>query len=196
MVKPTDREREVVEVNDAEEKAVEAPAPSGDSSGAPEAESMADPVAALQQDLETARAQAAEYLDQWRRTAAEFSNFKKRLEKEQAEQSRLAAANIIRKLLPVLDDFERAFQTLPPNLMGLTWIDGIALIHRKLQFILEQEGVKPIETQGKTFDPLYHEAVTHEAVEGMSEGQIIGEVQKGYMLGDRVLRPALVRVAK
>jgi molecular chaperone GrpE len=61
---------------------------------------------------------------------------------------------------------------------------------------LEQEGVKPIETQGKTFDPLYHEAVTHEAVEGMSEGQIIGEVQKGYMLGDRVLRPALVRVAK
>lgn len=183
-------------MSDAEEKAVETPAPSGDSGGAPEAESMADPVAALQQDLEAAKAQAAEYLDQWRRTAAEFSNFKKRLEKEQAEQSRMAAANIIRKLLPVLDDFERAFQTLPPNLMGLTWIDGIALIHRKLQFILEQEGVKVIETQGKTFDPLYHEAVTHETVEGMSEGQIIGEVQKGYMLGDRVLRPALVRVAK
>jgi len=185
-------------VSDTENQKSEQAVPSGDGSAAPEGESMAEPVAvtAAQEELEKAKAQAAEYLDQWRRTAAEFSNYRKRLEKEQAEQSRLAAASIIRKLLPILDDFDRAFRTLPPNLMDLTWIDGIALIHRKLQLLLEQEGVKVIETEGKAFDPLYHEAVTHEEAEGFSEGQIIGEVQKGYMMGERVLRPALVRVAK
>lgn len=184
-------------MSDTENQKTEQAMPSGDGSAAPEGESMAEPVvAAAQQELEKAKTQAAEYLDQWRRTAAEFSNYKKRLEKEQAEQSRLAAASIIRRLLPILDDFDRAFRTLPSNLMGLTWIDGIALIHRKLQILLEQERVKPIETEGKTFDPLFHEAVTHEEAEGFSEGQIISEVQKGYMVGDRVLRPALVRVAK
>lgn len=150
----------------------------------------------LRQELEKAKAQAAEYLEGWQRARAEFANYKKRNEQERQELSKLANATLITRLLPIFDDFERAFQTLPRSLLNLTWIDGIALIYRKLQAILEAEGLTLIETEGKSFDPLLHEAVTYEESDDHDEGQIIGEVQKGYKLGDRVLRPALVRVAK
>jgi molecular chaperone GrpE len=150
----------------------------------------------LRQELEAARAQAAEYLDGWQRTQAEFANYRKRQEAEFMERVRLNNAVLIARILPVLDDLERAVQTLPPGLQSLTWVEGVFLIKRKLEVILEAEGLKPIETTGKFFDPLYHEAVTYEDVPGYEEGQIIGEVQRGYMLGDRVIRPALVRVAR
>ncbi len=150
----------------------------------------------LEEALEEASAQADEYLDGWRRTQAEFSNYKKRQRAEQAKVRELANANLLRKLLPVLDDFERAMITMPEGMDRLSWSQGLLLIRRKLEAILETEGVEPIETQGETFDPNYHEAVTHEEMPGYEEGEIIGEVQKGYVLGDRVLRPALVRVAK
>ena len=151
---------------------------------------------ALRQELEEAKAQAAEYLDGWQRARAEFANYKKRNEQERQELFKLANTTLITKLLPIFDDFERAFQTLPSNLLSLTWIDGVALIYRRLQAILEAEGLTLIETEGQSFDPLLHEAVTYEESEEHDEGQIIGEVQRGYKLGDRVLRPALVRVAK
>ncbi|MGQ9586745.1 MAG: nucleotide exchange factor GrpE [Anaerolineae bacterium] len=163
---------------------------------APEAAEEAPSPEQLRAELEEATRQREEYLDQWRRTAAEFSNFRKRIEKERAEFTRQANARLIGRLLGVLDDFERAFATVPASLLRLTWIEGLALIHRKLQVILEGEGLEVIETEGKDFDPVEHEAVTHEVVEGYREGQVIGEVQKGYRLGDRVLRPALVRVAR
>ncbi len=150
----------------------------------------------LRQELEAARAQAAEYLDGWQRTQAEFANYRKRQEAEFMERVRLNNAVLIARILPVLDDLERAVQTLPPGLQSLTWVEGVFLIKRKLEVILEAEGLKPIETEGKFFDPLYHEAVTYEDVPGYQDGQIIGEVQRGYMLGDRVIRPALVRVAR
>jgi len=153
-------------------------------------------LAEVQEQLAQAEAQAAEYLDGWQRAQAEFSNYKKRQEAERAQMIMLANATLVRKLLPVVDDFERAIATLPANLSQLTWCEGIFLIRHKLDAILESEGVKPIKTEGQAFDPLYHEAVTHEEVSGYSEGQIIGEVQRGYILGERVLRPALVRVAK
>ena len=151
---------------------------------------------ALRQELEEAKAQAAEYLDGWQRARAEFANYKKRNEQERQELFKLANTTLITRLLPIFDDFERAFQTLPSNLLSLTWIDGVALIYRKLQAILEAEGLALMETEGQSFDPLVHEAVTYEESAEHQEGQIIGEVQKGYKLGDRVLRPALVRVAK
>ncbi len=150
----------------------------------------------LQKELEQAKAQAAEYLDGWQRAQAEFSNYKKRQEAERAQMAQFANMGLLRKLLPVTDDFERAIATLPDNLSRLSWCEGILLIKHKLDAILESEGVKPIETAGKSFDPLYHEAVTYEEAAGYTEGQIIGEVQRGYMMGERVLRPALVRVAK
>jgi len=155
-----------------------------------------DELEALRQELEKAKAQAAEYLEGWQRTQAEFANYKKRIEQERQELLKLANATLIAKLLPIMDDFERAFQTLPRSLARLTWIDGMALIHRRLQAILEAEGLTAIETEGQSFDPLLHEAVTYEEVEGYDDGQIIEEVQKGYKLHDRILRPALVRVAK
>ncbi|MBC8264461.1 MAG: nucleotide exchange factor GrpE [Anaerolineales bacterium] len=150
----------------------------------------------LRQELEEAKAQAAEYLDGWQRARAEFANYKKRNEQERQELFKLANTTLISRLLLIFDDFERAFQTLPSNLLSLTWIDGVALIYRRLQAILDGEGLTPMETEGQSFDPLVHEAVTYEESAEHQEGQIIGEVQRGYKLGDRVLRPALVRVAK
>ncbi len=161
-----------------------------------EVEKPPDEREALRQQLEEAQSKADEYLDQWRRTAAEFANYKKRNEKEQAEFTKYANAALITTLLPLLDDFERAFQTLPGNLRNLTWIDGILLIQRKLQMIFEQVGVTVIKTEDQVFDPILHEAVTYEESVEREEGQLIGEVQKGYKLHDRVLRPALVRVSK
>lgn len=150
----------------------------------------------LQEDLEEAKAEAEEYLDGWRRAQAEFSNYKKRQRAEQAKIRELANANLLHKLLPILDDFDRAIVTMPEGIQKLSWSQGLLMIRQKLEAILESEGVEPIETGGEAFDPYYHEAVTHEEAEGYEEGEIIGEVQKGYVLGDRVLRPALVRVAK
>jgi molecular chaperone GrpE len=155
-----------------------------------------DELETVKEELEEARTQAAEYLDGWQRTRAEFSNYKKRQEADRAQMMALTNATLLRKLLPVVDDFERAMATLPTNLSRMTWIEGISLIKYKLAAVLESEGVKPVETEGQAFDPRYHEAVTYEEAEGYEEGQIIGEVQRGYMLGERVLRPALVRVAK
>ena len=155
-----------------------------------------DELVALRQELEEQKAKAAEYLDGWQRARAEFANYKKRIEKEQEDMIKSANGAFITRLLPVMDDFERAFQTLPLDLMGMTWLEGIALIQRKLQMLLELEGVTVIETEGHMFDPTLHQAVTHEESEEREEGQIIGEVQKGYKMGDRVLRPSLVRVAK
>lgn len=150
----------------------------------------------LKEELEEARAQTAEYLDGWQRTQAEFSNYKKRQEAERAQVTTLASAILLRKLLPVADDFERAIATLPDNLRQLSWCEGVFLIKRKLDAVFESEDVKPIETKGQMFDPHYHEAVTYEVISGYEEGQIIGEVQRGYTLNERVLRPALVRVAQ
>jgi molecular chaperone GrpE len=143
-----------------------------------------------------AKAQAAQYLDGWQRTQAEFSNYKKRQETDRAQLIALANAVLLRKLLPVVDDFERAMASLSPSLQQLTWCEGIALIKYKLDGILESEGVKQIDVEGQAFDPRFHEAVTYEEVAGYEDGQIIGEVQRGYVLDERVLRPALVRVAK
>jgi molecular chaperone GrpE len=150
----------------------------------------------LQAALEEAEAQADEYLDGWRRAQAEFSNYQKRQRAEQARAREMANADLLRKLLPVLDDFERAMSTMPDALNLLSWTDGIVMIKRKLDGILRSENVEPIDAAGKNFDPRYHQALTYEELEGYESGQVIDEVQRGYVLGDRVLRPALVRVAK
>lgn len=150
----------------------------------------------LESELEQAKAQAAEYLDGWQRAQAEFVNYKKRQEIERAQMRERVTGDVLRKVLPAVDDFERATETIPDDIKQLTWSEGISLIKTKLNTILASEGITPIETEGESFDPHYHEAVTYEEAEGYKEGQVIGEVQRGYMLGERVLRAALVRVAK
>ncbi len=177
-----------------EEDVKQAEEAQAETTGAPEGNG--DNPAVLKQQLEQEQAKAAEYLDNWRRAAADLSNYRKRMERESSEITRAANADLIRRLLPVLDDFDRAFHTVPEDLRELTWVDGIMLIFRKLQALLEAEGLKPIEALGKPFDPHLHEAVVHEETDKYEDGLVIGELQKGYMLNDRVLRPTLVKVAK
>ncbi len=156
---------------------------------------VSDELASLQQELETARAKEAEYLDGWQRSRAELSNARKRFQREQEQAYQNAKADLLVRLLPVVDDFERAFSTLPEDLSGLAWVEGVSLIQTKLQALLEQEGVTAIEATGHEFDPFLHEAVTHEPSTEIAEGHIIAEVQKGYKVADRVLRPSAVRVS-
>ena len=147
----------------------------------------------LYKQLAELQAQADEYKDGWQRSVAEFQNYRRRLEAEKADTYQTAVGSIIKSYLPVLDDLERALAACPAD---LPWVDGIKLICRKLQSILEAEGLNRIEAEGQMFDPHFHEAISQEPSEDHASGQIIGVVQNGYMLGDRVIRPALVRVAK
>ena len=149
----------------------------------------------LRQELLATQAREAEYLDGWQRSRAELANARKRFQREQEQAHAGAQADLLVRLLPIVDDLERAFDTLPHNLSGLTWIQGIVLIHRKLQWILEQAGVTSNEAAGKEFDPFVHEAVTHEPSDSVPAGHVVAELQRGYRMGDRVLRPAMVRVS-
>jgi molecular chaperone GrpE len=159
-------------------------------------EALQDALSAAQQELAKKTAESAEYLDNWRRSAAELSNARKRMLREQEEARATAAQRVLEKLLPILDDVDRAFASLPEDQAASEWVAGFRAIQRKLQGLLESEGVAPILTEGETFDPSLHYAVTHEEADGYGEGQIIGEAARGYMLHDKVLRPSMVRVAK
>ena len=143
--------------------------------------------------LAKAKEEAKKFRDNWHRAEADFQNYKRRTEQERDESRKFANVSVIINLLPVLDDFERAFSSLDSRLAGLSWFDGIYLIYRKLQQLLENSGVTPIQTEGQVFDPRFHEAVAH--AEG-EDGKVISEVQRGYKLHDRVLRPAMVVVGK
>lgn len=159
-----------------------------------EGEVVAD-APALDERLAQAEAQAAEYKDQWLRAAADFKNYKRRAETERAELIRSASAGLILKLLPVIDDLERALENVPPEVVETQWWAGMKLIDQKLRTVLESEGVTPIEALGQEFDPNVHEAVLYEEAEGQ-ENKVIAELQKGYKLRDRVLRPTMVKVGK
>jgi molecular chaperone GrpE len=155
---------------------------------------------ALQKELDAARAQAAEYLEGWQRSRAEFANYKRRVEKEQSEAYQNTTGRVIGRFVDVLDDFNRAVQDRPADSSDASalaqWAAGVSLIQRKLQSILDAEGVERIPAEGLMFDPALHEAVTHEDSDQHQPGQVIGVVRQGYRIGDRIIRPALVRVAK
>jgi molecular chaperone GrpE len=148
---------------------------------------------ALKKQFEENQAQAAEYKDGWQRAVADFQNYKRRTDAEKAETYQDAVGSIVKRYLPILDDLERALAARPAD---LAWVEGVELIYRKLQAILEAEGIKRIEAEGRMFDPNVHEAILQEPSEGHESGQVIAVVQKGYMLGERVIRPAMVRVAQ
>jgi molecular chaperone GrpE len=151
----------------------------------------------LVEQVKQAKAEAAENLDGWQRARAEFANYKRRTDAERIELSVTAGAEVLARVLPIVDDFDRAAATLPGELKDQPWINGVLLVYRKLTGLLEQSNVKPIPVQpGDAFDPNRHEAITHEDAAQIESGHIIGEATRGYTLGERVLRPALVRVAK
>ncbi len=151
---------------------------------------------ALQQTLVETEGKAKEYFDGWQRERADFANYKRRVDRDQANLSQNIAGEIIKKYLMVLDDMDRAMKHRPTDGSAAAWADGIDLIYRKLQNILTAEGIQRIPAENEDFDPLRHEAISIEESENHTSGQIIGVVQEGYILGDRVLRPARVRVAR
>jgi molecular chaperone GrpE len=146
---------------------------------------------ALKKLLAEEKERAEGYLANWQRAQADFINYKRRIEQERGETAKFATAILMASLLPILDDFDRAFGSIPAKLAKLSWVDGIRLIERKLWADLEAQGLSRIEAVGKPFDPNFHEAAMHAKGE---EGIVIGELQKGYMLHDRVIRPAMVVV--
>jgi molecular chaperone GrpE len=129
------------------------------------------------------------------RMAADFANYRKRNEAERTEFAKFAKADLITKLLDVLDGYDRALASVPDEVKGQPWVEGMWLVERKLRQILDAEGLEPVESLGKPFDPYVHEAVAH-VESDQPEGTVIAEHQKAYRLHDRVIRPALVSVAK
>ena len=146
---------------------------------------------ALQRALAEQTQKAEGYLANWQRAQADLSNYKKRADQEKQETITFANAMVMGSLLPVMDDLERALDNVDAKLAGLTWVDGIKLIYRKLQSTLESQGLAMISTVGETFDPNVHEAVMEADGE---QGKVVGELQKGYRFRDRVIRPAMVQV--
>lgn len=158
--------------------------------------SDAETVEDFQAEIEALRAQADEYLDGWQRSRAEFANYKKRTEREKEEMHAQVTGKILTHYLDIIDDLERALRDQPMESGSNAWAEGINLIYIKLKAILESEGIEPIAADGITFDPNFHEAISYEENDDHQDGQVIEVVQRGYKLGDRVLRPAMVRVAK
>jgi molecular chaperone GrpE len=148
-------------------------------------------VASLKQALAEEKEKAEKYLANWQRAQADFINYKRRSEQEKTEATRFANSVLMLSLLPVIDDLERALNSVPPELAEPGWLEGVRLIERKMKATLEAQGLSPIEALGKPFDPNFHEAVR----QGKGEaGIVIEEVQKGYKFHDRVIRPSRVVV--
>jgi molecular chaperone GrpE len=157
---------------------------------------LTDQLGDLQKQVEEAQSKAKEYFDGWQRERADFSNYKRRIEREQSFLAQNIAGEVIKKYLLVLDDMDRAMKMRPEQGDLTVWASGFELIQRKLQNILDAEGIKRIPAETEEFNPLRHEAISYEESPDHSSGQVIGVVQEGYTLGERVLRPARVRVAR
>ena len=151
--------------------------------------------AELEGELAEALAKAEENLDGWQRAQAEFANYRKRIERDRIHQQQDLTAEIIGRYLDVVDDLDLALKNCPSDGEGGDWAKGIELIYRKLMTILDKEGVTPMKALGETFDPNLHEAISQDKSPGHESGQIIEVLKEGYLIGERVLRPSLVRIA-
>ncbi|MCC7088835.1 MAG: nucleotide exchange factor GrpE [Chloroflexi bacterium] len=144
-------------------------------------------------ELETEREKADTYYKNWQRTAADFINFKRRVEQERGEMARLTSAALVINMLPVYDDLDRAVASVDTTLAGLNWVQGVVNIHQKFNRLLEAMGVAEIAAENESFDPARHEAVGRQPGE---EGKVLHVVQKGYELQGKVIRPAMVIVGE
>ncbi len=157
---------------------------------------LTEQIEALRAERDEAAAKAEEYLGALQRERAEFTNFRRRTAEERERDLGLAGEDLIRKVLVLADDFDRAIETRPAELEGNGWVDGITAIDRKLRQLLESEGVTAVEAiAGTPFDPRVHEAIVSVPGTGRGEGEIVDEIRRGYRLRDRLIRPALVAVA-
>jgi molecular chaperone GrpE len=155
-----------------------------------------DTVVAGSDEASELQRQRDEYYDLLLRKSAEFDNYRKRVERERQTLAEATAASVVEDLLPLMDDLERALQADAGSEGADAYRRGVELIHRQLDELLRKRGVEPIEAVGEDFDPHLHQAVTYDPVEGRRDGEIVEEFRKGYRLGDRLLRPSMVRVAK
>jgi molecular chaperone GrpE len=146
--------------------------------------------------LETTQQESAENKAGWQRTAADYANYRRRTELDREQNLGLANEALLSKLLAIVDDFDRAIANKPDELAKAPWVDGIVAIDRKLRQLLDSEGLTPIEAEGQMFDPHQHEAIVQVESDKVPEGTVTAELQRGYRLRDRVLRPSLVAVAK
>jgi molecular chaperone GrpE len=150
---------------------------------------------AAAEDTEALRQERDELQDRLLRSAAEFDNYRKRTERERRELSDAVSADLIRDLLPVVDDLERALAAAadsPDNALR----SGVELIHRQLLEAIRRRGAEPFDTVGEDFDPAWHEALASEPADGRRDGEITAEIRRGYRIGQRLIRPAMVKVAK
>jgi molecular chaperone GrpE len=145
--------------------------------------------------LETLRREKDALQDRLLRTAAEFDNYRKRVERDRRERAEALTADALSDLLPIIDDLERALKA-PSGGDVDAFRKGVELIHRQMTELLRKRGVKTIDAVGTDFDPRYHQAVVQESSPDHREGEVMEEFARGYMLGDRLLRPAMVKVAK
>jgi len=162
----------------------------------PDSAAVGGELIALEGRLAESEAKAAEHLDGWQRAQAEFANYKKRLASQQEQQAAEVRGRVIKHYLDIVDDLERALKNHPKKGEGAAWAEGIEIIYKKLQSYLGNEGLTRIDPLGERFDPNLHEAVTQEEGQGHESGVIIEVLRPGYMLGERVLRPAAVKVAQ
>jgi molecular chaperone GrpE len=156
---------------------------------------LAARIAELESELAKERERVKELQDKWQRAAADLVNLRRRTESERGDMEQFASMHLVAELLPVLDNFERAIATIPGNLAMLTWIQGVMLIQRHFEALLQQRGVAPIEAKGQAFSPHYHEAVSERVSDEAAPGTVLQEYQKGYTMHGRVIRPTLVEIA-
>jgi molecular chaperone GrpE len=161
---------------------------------APDAAAVPD-VAPDAAGIADAQRERDDFKDRWLRKTAEFDNYRKRIERERREQADQSVAELLQELLLIVDDFDRAL-TVDAGEGGDAYRKGVELIHGKLHDLLRKQGVVAIDALGADFDPNVHQAVVHEESPEHREGEVIGELRKGYRLNDRLLRPAMVKVAK
>ena len=163
-----------------------------DTSGA----SLSDQLAQLSAELEAAEQRAAEAEAGWQRARADFANLKRRTEEERAESASMAADRLLIRVLDVADDFDLAVEHVPEDAKDSPWVEGISAIDRKLRTLLEAEGISIMEGEGEPFDPHTQQAISYEDTADVPDGTVTKVIQRGYTIGDRVLRPALVAVAR
>jgi molecular chaperone GrpE len=154
----------------------------------------------IEEQLQVALAQVSDVTDKYKRSVAEFSNYRKRQEREWNQQRGRITMDVLTHLLPLMDDLDLALANVPEEIAAgsvdtTAWIEGIALIRHKLDGVLDSYGVKPIEPVGQPFDPLFHEALIHAPSDEYDAGVVMAELRKGYLMGDQVLRPARVAVS-
>jgi molecular chaperone GrpE len=151
---------------------------------------------AVQQRVADEQAKCEDAVQRLVRTQADFANYKRRNDQEREQQARYANLLLVQELLPVLDNLDRALATIPDSVSSLPWMDGLVLVDRQLRATLEKQGLKPIVALGTRFDPMVHEAIIQEPTSDYEDDEVIAELQRGYMLHDKVVRPTLVKVAK